>query len=206
MAGKFKVGDRVKVKRERWYHSAYVGEIGTIVDANPFGIYVVKLAKSNKYGEQQLIREEDLELYNPVYKNDDNNWKIVIIPQGDKTSARLYENNVLVNSVTVENDYKDTYDKFVAADESIKKLFGKQKEPEPEKMPFNVGDIVEVTDKYMHCPAGLRGVCVVCNDHEALIDFKIPYAFTHCGAGDRLYAPTGYYIDTKCLKKVSEQK
>lgn len=210
MAREFQVGDRVKVKNESGYYNNPFETIGIITRLESPGIYEVEFDRSifhiDEYVKDSymvLINADDLELCFPSRDNDIKNWKIVIRSNENHIRASFFENGMFVNSAVIKDDI---YDRLTAVNAAIKKLFGKQKESEPEKIPFNVGDIVEVTDKYMSCPAGLMGVCVEFSDNQALIDFKVPYSFTHHGLGDRLDAPTGYYIDTKCLKKVSEQK
>lgn len=50
-------------------------------------------------------------------------WEIKITSDGDKTTAKLYENGNAVREDTVTRYYKDTYSTEVAAKEAVSKLF-----------------------------------------------------------------------------------
>lgn len=134
-----KVGDRVRVIGCAGNpHFAEIGAVGTvrkICSENRVAVEFDKrscsfhtCADSIKSGRGQYINPCDLERVTRL-----DSWKIVIIADGDKTTARLYENDRATKSATVRRYHEDTYDRFIAADEAVKKLFGKQDKPEPEK-------------------------------------------------------------------------
>lgn len=211
----FRIDDHVVVVKDNCTHNAKKGMVGVVKCKKVDGLgirYAVEFDKSNLWFHScggitkdcrgQWMEPDCIELCGSGKKIDD--WKIVILPDvDDTTNARLYENGKLSKSVLVKKCYKDAYDKSVAAEEVIKKLFDKQESPEPEKPVFKVGDTVEVIKDYMECPAGMRGIYVKdVGDGLALIDFKIEYPFTHDGFGHRLKNKTGYYINEERLKKV----
>lgn len=136
-----KVGDRVRVIGCKGNaHFAEIGAVGTVrkicsensvaVEFDKWSCSFHTCADSIKSGRGQYINPCDLERVTRL-----DSWKIVIIADGDKTTARLYENGRATKSATVQRYHADTYDRFVAADEAVKKLFGKQDKdkPEPEK-------------------------------------------------------------------------
>lgn len=55
---------------------------------------------------------------------DNHDWKVVIIPKGDTTLLRLYENNKVVKTEQVRRYVDDEYDKNVAIREVVNKLLG----------------------------------------------------------------------------------
>jgi hypothetical protein len=82
-------------------------------------------------------------------------------------------------------------------------------EVEPKEDELKEGDLVEVIEKFMSCPKGLRGHIVTkteYSENEFEVDFHVNYGFTHkCnffGLGKELPQPTGYYISKSFLKKV----
>lgn len=136
-----KVGDRIRVIGCAGYHHfAEIGAVGTVRKICSDNIVAVEFDKrsclfhtcgdSIKSGHGQYISPCDLERVTRL-----DSWKIVITADGDKTAATLYENGRATISATVQRYHADTYDRFAAADEAVKKLFGRKDEykPEPEK-------------------------------------------------------------------------
>lgn len=134
-----KVGDRVRVIGCAGNpHFAEIGAVGTVRGIYGDNRVAVEFDKESclfhacadliKSRRGQYISPCDLERVTRL-----DSWKIVITADGDKTTARLYENDRATKSATVQRYHADTYDRFVAADEAVKKLFGKQDKPEPEK-------------------------------------------------------------------------
>lgn len=136
-----KVGDRVRVIGCAGYHHyAEIGAVGTVRKICGDNIVAVEFDKrsclfhtcadSTKSGRGQFISPCDLERVTRL-----DSWKIVITADGDETTARLYMNGRATQTATVRRYHEDTYDRFVAADEAVKKLFGRKDEykPEPEK-------------------------------------------------------------------------
>lgn len=54
---------------------------------------------------------------------DDRKWKIVVIPDNDKTVAKLIQNEKCIKEVSVNRYFKDTYNAEIGAKEAISKLF-----------------------------------------------------------------------------------
>ena len=134
-----KVGDRVRVIGCKGNpHFAGIGAVGTVrkicsensvaVEFDEGPHYFHTCANTIESGRGQFISPCDLERVTRL-----DSWKIVITADGDETTARLYENGRATKSATVQRYHADTYDRFVAADEAVKKLFGKQDKPETEK-------------------------------------------------------------------------
>lgn len=165
----FKIGDKVRVVDQSAKPFLNpVSNVGTVA-AMEFtdGRLTVKFVNG---GCRQYIRfrPEQLEL---VGSKHSPNWKIVIIPDGDKTTATLYNGKKAERSATVQRYHKDKYDTFTAADEAVKKLFGKQEKPEPEKpkrftgravcckapiMGFTVGKIYSFKDGFCVDDKGVK--------------------------------------------------
>ena len=185
---KFHIGDRVVYARKNelvgvW---AQIGSVGTVKGKHPilrnllaieFDSPVVKghpcCGMTNPH-RGQWVSSDTLDLFSKA-----PNWKIVIIPDGDKTIATLYNGKKAERSATVQRYHKDKYDTFTAADEAVKKLFGKQEKPEPEKPKRFTGRAV--------CKAPITGLTVgkiysfkdgFCVDDKGVKrpDFNLPHA------------------------------
>jgi hypothetical protein len=138
----FHTGDRVIYARENKLVGVNipVGSVGTVKGNHPIvcDILAIELDSPVTDGHScggmtdphrgQWVSSESLDLFSKV-----SNWKIVIAPDRDKTTATLYNGKKAERSATVQRYHKDKYDVFTAADEAVKKLFGKQEKPEPEK-------------------------------------------------------------------------
>lgn len=139
---KFHIGDRVVYARKNELVGvlAQIGSVGTVKGKHPilrnllaieFDSPVVKghpcRGMTNPH-RGQWVSSDTLDLFSKA-----PNWKIVIVPDGDKTIATLYNGKKAERSATVQRYHKDKYDTFTAADEAVKKLFGKQEKPELEK-------------------------------------------------------------------------
>ena len=139
---KFHIGDRVVYARKNelvgvW---AQIGSVGTVKGKHPIlrNLLAIEFDSPVVEGHSccgmtnphrgQWVSSDTLDLFSKA-----PNWKIVIIPDGDKTIATLYNGKKAERSATVQRYHKDKYDTFTAADEAVKKLFGKQEKPEPEK-------------------------------------------------------------------------
>lgn len=173
----FKIGDKVRVVDQSAKPFLNpVSNVGTVA-AMEFtdGRLTVRFVNGSC---RQFIRfrPEQLEL---VGSKHSPNWKIVIIPDGDKTTATLYNGKKAERSAAVQRYHKDKYDTFIAADEAIKKLFGKQEKPEPEKPKRFTGRAV--------CKAPITGFTVgkiysfkdgFCVDDKGVKrpDFNLPHA------------------------------
>lgn len=149
---KFKVGDTVKVVSGLGIGNVFpVGTVGKVVEAN-----VAAMVKSSTsigdFGRvSQYVSDCDLELVSDSKARPDKPlWKIVISSTGDETTARFYEDIKCPMIATVRRYHKDKYDIFTAADEAVKKLFGKQGktigQTEPEKSKGYTGKAMCFTD------------------------------------------------------------
>lgn len=176
---KFKVGDKVNVfgKGE--------GVIKVIDNTDP--CYGVELKHGGYHAccghcednRGYWAREDQLELISPADKPE---WKVLIIPDGDKTLGRLYENGKVVKSVETKKHPDDEYSVEIATKTIMERLFPqKEEEVAPPEPPFKVGDLVRLKANYIGVPAGAIGV--ICklhsNGHEYGVDFKFPYRGCH---------------------------
>ena len=109
---KFKVGDKVKILDGRHIPNYYGGFIGSM-----------EQEVGNVYSISQIISgSKDRVAYrlNGVYFSWDerglelaqscHDWKVVIIPDGDTTVAKFYENDKIVKEVTTKKSPDDEYD------------------------------------------------------------------------------------------------
>ena len=136
---KFKVGDIVKVVGRVGIMNMFpTGTVGKVLEAdgNPLvqSLYPIWCNERSV----QYVSDCDLELIsNSKARSSKSLWKVVISSAGDETTARFYEDGKCPMTATVRRYHKDKYDTFIAADEAVKKLFGKQDKPieqtKPEK-------------------------------------------------------------------------
>lgn len=149
---KFKVGDIVKVVGRVGIINMFpTGTVGKVLEAdgNPLvqSLYPIWCNERSV----QYVSDSDLELIsNSKARSNKSLWKVVISSAGDETTARFYEDGKCPMTATVRRYYKDKYDTFTAADEAVKKLFGKQNKPieqtEPEKPKGYTGKAMCFTD------------------------------------------------------------
>ena len=146
---KFKIGDKVKVieSNRYWCEHDDLGAIGTIVkklDADEEGSehnnnfdYLVDFGEKKSFtlfGKKETCRfydEDELELVEAPAQN----WKLVIIPEGDTTKGIFYQNGKVEKTVEVKRYFKDEYSPKAAVYAIFDKLFGKSDEKKPEKKP-----------------------------------------------------------------------
>ncbi len=133
-------GERVRVTGNGHpvRHNAPIGSTGKITHYGPCGSLVVEfdelIHEESRTTKTQFVSPEDLELVKETTDESENTgWKVVITPDGDDTIAVLYNNEKMERYAKVRRFHEDTYDRSVAAIEAVKKLFGKQEKPEPEK-------------------------------------------------------------------------
>lgn len=149
---KFKVGDIVKVVGRVGIMNMFpTGTVGKVLEAD--GKPLVQSLYPIWCNERsvQYVSDCDLELIsNSKARSNKSLWKVVISSAGDETTARFYEDGKCPMTATVRRYYKDKYDTFIAADEAVKKLFGKQDKPieqtEPEKPKGYTGKAMCFTD------------------------------------------------------------
>lgn len=148
---KFKVGDTVKVVGRAGIMNMFpTGTVGKVLEAdgNPLvqSLYPIWCNERSV----QYVSDCDLELIsNSKARSNKSLWKVVISSTGDETTARFYEDGKSMTA-TVRRYHKDKYDTFIAANEAVKKLFGKQDKPieqtEPEKPKGFTGKAMCFTD------------------------------------------------------------
>jgi hypothetical protein len=219
----FKIGDRVKAIAPE-DSDRIVGKTGTICS--------LPKRRSERYGVRfdDYIKGHDCHCdcedgygwYVPGGKlvrliNEDKSlskdWKVVIIPEGDKTLGRLYENGKVIKSVETTKHPDDKYSVEEATKVIMERLFPEKEEVkpvEPKEPPFRVGDVIEMLEDYYSVPKGARGLVVGIDfDTDLVIDFKMKYADTHrCRSyfskiGEaQLSEPTGLYVRPNRVKKV----
>lgn len=149
---KFKVGDIVKVVGRVGIMNMFpTGTVGKVLEAD--GKPLVQSLYPIWCNERsvQYVSDCDLELIsNSKARSSKSLWKVVISSAGDETTARFYEDGKCPMTATVRRYHKDKYDTFIAADEAVKKLFGKQDKPieqtEPEKPKGYTGKAMCFTD------------------------------------------------------------
>ena len=149
---KFKVGDSVKVVGRVGIMNMFpTGTVGKVLEAD--GKPLVQSLYPIWCNERsvQYVSDCDLELIsNSKARSNKSLWKVVISSAGDETTARFYEDGKCPMTATVRRYHKDKYDTFIAADEAVKKLFGKQDKPieqtEPEKPKGYTGKAMCFTD------------------------------------------------------------
>ena len=149
---KFKVGDIVKVVGRVGIMNMFpTGTVGKVLEAD--GKPLVQSLYPIWCNERsvQYVSDCDLELIsNSKARSNKSLWKVVISSAGDETTARFYEDGKCPMTATVRRYHKDKYDTFIAADEAVKKLFGKHDKPieqtEPEKPKGYTGKAMCFTD------------------------------------------------------------
>ena len=150
---KFKVGDRV-VALSNSLLANCKGKYGRILkiennygvefDENVNGHNCASFGSSifGKVGHCAWLSEEDLE-----FEAKTPNWKVVIIPEGDKTIGRLYENNKVVKSVETTRHPEDEYSIEEACKVVMGRMFGA--DVKEVKRPAKVGEYIKiVNDKF----------------------------------------------------------
>lgn len=156
---KFKVGDTVKVVGRVGIMNMFpTGTVGKVLEAD--GKPLVQSLYPIWCNERsvQYVSDCDLELVSSASKSSKADmmpskpkWKIVIVPDGDKTSAQFYDGGKCAMTASVRRYHKDSYDVFTAADEAVKKLFGKQDKLEPENSKGYTGKAMYISDsEYDH--------------------------------------------------------
>ena len=128
---------------------------------------------------------------------DKQDWKLVIIPDGDETKAMYYKDGKFVEKVTCRKHPDDEYSEKVACETLINRLFGEEEKKATEPK-FKVGDFVEVTNGDLK---GLRGFVVEVGG-IILVDFKLEFPWGHRGLRFSLPKNTGKYFASWELKKV----
>ena len=150
---KFKVGDTVKVVGRVGIMNMFpTGTVGKVLEAD--GKPLVQSLYPIWCNERsvQYVSDCDLELIsNSKARSNKSLWKVVISSAGDETTARFYEDGKCPMTATVRRYHKDKYDTFTAADEAVKKLFGKQDKLEPENSKGYTGKAMYISDsEYDH--------------------------------------------------------
>lgn len=153
---KFKNGDKVKViksNRLTEYNMDDLNAVGIIVEKPNIGEdgyscnenydYFVDFGEKKSFtlfGKNETCRfydEDELEL---VEEAPAQNWKLVVLPNGDTTKGIFYQNGKVEKTVEVKRYFKDEYSPKAAVYAVFDKLFvgmGKWKhdEEKPEKKP-----------------------------------------------------------------------
>jgi hypothetical protein len=131
---KFKIGDKVRViksNRPGSYYGDDLNAMGTVVNIEKRisgkSYYVVDFGEEKKFtwktmktGKKsgRLYFEDEIAL---VAETRTQNWKIVIVPDGDKTTALYYENGKIAKKAEVKRYFKDEY----SADAAVRALLEK---------------------------------------------------------------------------------
>lgn len=117
---KFNVGDKVNV---RGHGEGVIKFIDN--DSLPYAVELKQGGYHNcagycKVGRGYWAQEDQLELISSTDKPD---WKVLIIPDGDKTLGRLYENGKVVKSVETKKHPDDEYSAEIATKTIMERLF-----------------------------------------------------------------------------------
>lgn len=109
---KFKVGDKVKILDGRHIPNYYGGFVGSMEQevGNVYSISQIISGSKDRVayrlnGMYFSWDERGLELAQSCH-----DWKVVIIPDGDTTVAKFYENDKIVKEVTTKKSPDDEYD------------------------------------------------------------------------------------------------
>ena len=188
MENKFKVGDIVTGISDKYWFTNKDMKRGLVTEVSNNLIEVKVLEHKNS-----IWVGSSFHVIPSYFKKveDEHDWKLVIIPDGDETKAMYYKDGKFVEKVTCRKHPDDEYSEKVACETLINRLFGEEEKKATEPK-FEVGDFVEVT---IGIGKGLRGYVVANLANWALIDFKIEYPFTHRDLHNELPNCTGYYID-----------
>ena len=125
---KFKVGDKVKVVESNYGKGTDLGAVGTVA-ANLEGAYIVDFHNVREFtwakidggkGTGRIYKESEIAL---VKETPVHNWKVLILPDGDKTTALYYENGKVVKTEEVKRYFKDEYSVMNAVEAVTNKLF-----------------------------------------------------------------------------------
>lgn len=122
---KFKVGDIVRGISNKYAITNYNMTEGRVMSICSNGIIKVRVLKHDDndlcFGDIFPVSEEYFELVEPY-----QDWKVLIVPRGNKTIAKLYKNNVIVKTVECNKHPDDEY----SMDEAIKVVTERLREPE----------------------------------------------------------------------------
>lgn len=154
---KYKVGDRVMVREDlhkgHFYNMENSKENNCIAeDMLPLRGDIVTIDRIADYGQYKI--REDNGVYNWTDEmfsglaNDD--WKVVITPNGDETTATLYRGKTVEKKATVKRYSKDTYSIEMACEAVIEKLNAHLKNGMKiiKRDSYKVGDKVKIVDHW----------------------------------------------------------
>lgn len=125
-----KIGDRVRFTKKIFpLHKGMTGTIVTITENQGIGVEFDDLYIGNDCHGHAMkkkgyyVSPVNLEIINDSPARPDKNWKIVIVPDGDKTIAKFIQSGKCVKEVSVNKYYKDEYNPEIAVREVINKLY-----------------------------------------------------------------------------------
>ena len=152
---RYKRGDIVVIKKDlkvnHWY-SNYPGE--PMVSGWPTSFSMVQRggqldtikcwnSHANAYELENSGAFWTETMLEPFKLTTNDNWKIVIVPYGDKTEAKLYEDGICKKTVSCKKHPDDSYDRYVACDTLMTRLFGEKRKVEtPALKPLYNGKVV----------------------------------------------------------------
>lgn len=121
---KFKVGDIVRGVKKYPYNELYKARILAINGDDTVKILILNDKDKSLVGTALNVLTNKLDLVE-AYQD----WKVVIVPRGNKTIAKLYKNNAVVKTVECKKHPDDEY----SMDEAIKVVTERLREPEKPK-------------------------------------------------------------------------
>jgi ribosomal protein S17 len=204
MTPKFKVGDLVRGNNEYRYSVTNSDMTkGEVVYVNSSGTIDVRVLEHTKgYSVGHTFHYLDVDYFDKIENKSTPDWKVIIIPDGDKTIGKLFEHGKLTTTVETKKHPKDEY----SIKEAIKSITARLvEEREKAEAKFKVGDIVEIVEcDNSTIPVGVRGevVFVHSNGVDIGVDFKMKYhPWTHTLWG-KIKTVTGRWYDIDKLKLV----
>ena len=180
---KFKVGDIVRGISDRYgvtntnMTKARVMSVRTIRDYGDefLSVKILKHKDKSFIGCVFEVRAKDSELVEPY-----QDWKVVIVPRGNKTVAKIYKNNANVKTVECKKHPDDEYSMY----EAIKVVTERLREPEKPKyyngkvvcignhisLPLTCGKIYQFKDGYITNDIGRLFPCYPVTSFEDFQD------------------------------------
>lgn len=206
MKPKFKVGDLVRGNSASDYrYSSTNSQMteGRVVNVHHKGWIDVLVLKHDRPIEIGMTYTHLEPKYFDLIDNATPDWKVIIIPNGNKTIGKLFEDGKLTTTVETKKHPRDEY----SIKEAIKSITARLvEEREKAEAKFKVGDIVEVVEcDDSIIPVGARGEVIYVMSEVGCdigVDFKMNYGgWTHT-LYRRLKDNTGRWFDHGKLKLV----
>lgn len=209
MKPKFKVGDLVRGNSKSDDRYAFTNSNmtkGKVTNVRCNGCIDIKVLEHKSSTENGITYTSLEPKYFDLIKSATPDWKVIIIPDGDKTIGKLFENGKLTTKVETKKHPKDEY----SINEAIKSITTRLVEEHDErKHKFEIGDIVELVDKdtgLSPIPVGARGEVVAYSPRSMWdigVDFKMNYGYYTHDLDGEIKTRTGRWYKDYHFKLVS---